>query len=1026
MRMTLSLVVLLAAVVPSLAQLPPDKALASMQPGLGLQVELFAAEPMLINPTAIDVDHKGRVWVCEGVNYRCKLRNRPLYRKEGDRIEILIDETGEGKATKAVTFYQGVDLMAPLGVCVIPQADGKALRVLVAQSPDILEFWDKDGDLKADGPPTKFLTGFGGIDHDHGVHGLSIGPDGKLYFTVGDQGVKGLKSKDGKGKSWTTNRTDCQAATVWRCDLDGNNLELIAHNFRNNYECCVDSFGEIWLSDNDDDGNQQTRICHVLPGGNYGYWPRGPGQSHWHEEQPGIVHKTLRTGFGSPTGITFYEGSLLPKQYQGDLIHCDAGPREVRYFKRIPKGAGYELEKTVMLTSTDNWFRPSAVRVAPDGSVFIADWYDPGVGGHGMGDWKMGRIYRLTSGGHKGYKVPEVKLDEKGWWAALSSPCLATRSAALNRLKSDEDEASRKLVISGMPKQMNAVLASRAEWLNWTQFKNNTFFWREPTGNMTQEQQFYTLLIRAQRRNIEPEIATEQCLNVAMQIAKGNKVFSIASGREALIGLQDEKQTDAIKPFYIFAGLYDGSDRFYLSALNIACGTDPVRRDAILADFEKHFPEWNDKVADLVWELRPKSMLPKMNKLLDDPKLTAKQKARIVDIIAVNDDLSAGKTVLGLLGSNYSAEVKTRAVENLKMFLPTKWKELLKTPEFKKVCLDLLAVHESNPQLVTGMKLAVLANDPATIDAIYKVWLRSNEGVVLEEAASSLGQIPNPAAVEKLKSMLTGEGGTGKFGLGSILMALGEQAKGGNKDALALLQSYVADETKLRNTSSPVRQSALEALASSRAGTGWLLKLKADGKFPPELTADAGKLLRNSPFQGERNRAYQLFPVTTKLDVAKLPPIGDLARLSGNSEKGKALFAASLKNDMQCMKCHKVNGQGGEIGPDLSAIGTKGSRQNLFESILYPSRAIADQHVSWVIGTADGQTITGLLVKETDTALTIRDANGKDTVVDIKNVESRKKSAVSLMSEDLVKTMTETELVDLVAYLETLKAVEKK
>jgi putative membrane-bound dehydrogenase-like protein len=1005
MRMTLSLVVLLAVAVPIFAQLPPDKALATMQPGPGLQVELFAAEPMLINPTAIDVDHKGRVWVCEGVNYRCKLRNRPLYRKEGDRIEILIDETGEGKATKTVTFYQGTDLMAPLGVCVIPQADGKALRVLVAQSPDILEFWDKDGDLKADGPPTKFLTGFLGIDHDHGVHGLSIGPDGKLYFTVGDQGVKNLQSKDGKGKSWTTNRTDCQAATVWRCDLDGNNLELIAHNFRNNYECCVDSFGEIWLSDNDDDGNQQTRICHVLPGGNYGYWPRGPGQSHWHEEQPGIVHKTLRTGFGSPTGITFYEGSLLPKQYQGDLIHCDAGPREVRYFKRIPKGAGYELEKTVMLDSKDTWFRPSAVRVAPDGSVFIADWYDPGVGGHGMGDWKQGRIYRLTPVGHKGYIVPKVDLESvSGIFASFDSPCLAERALVASKLRDIGQEKAIKVLDIGLPQVSNSSILARGFWIYARTFSSI------PKENQTAEMR--TGLIRHVGRFDQARgkdagifqafisrvfITTFGNSNAAAPFdpmryatSENNPLREPVALRQLLIGLRSEG-ANLVTPYVnSLAKYYDGSDRFYLSALNIACGTDPTRRDAILADFEKHFPEWNDEVADLVWELRPKSMLPKMNKLLDDPKLSAKQKARIVDIIAVNDDLSAGKTVLGLLGSNHSAEVKTRAVENLKMFLPTKWKELAKSPEFKKVCLDLLTVHESSPQLVTGMKLAVLANDPATIDAIYKAWLRSHEGAVLEEAARSLGQIPNPAAVEKLKAMLTGEGGTGKFGLGSILLALGEQAKGGNKEALAVLQSYVTDETKLRDTASSVRQSALEALSIGRAGTVWLLKLKEDGKFPAELVADAGKLLRNSPFQGERNKAMILFPLAAKLDKSKLPALEELAKTSGDAAKGKALFAASAKTDMQCMKCHKVNGQGGEIGPDLSAIGTKGSRQNLFESILYPSRAIADQHVSWVIGTADGQTITGLLVKESDTALTIRDANGKDTVVDVKNVESRK------------------------------------
>ena len=183
-----------------------------------------------------------------------------------------------GKADKATVFYQSPELLAPLGIAVAKDPVGPGYKVFVCQSPDILVFEDKDGDGKADGPPKKLLTGFGGFDHDHGVHGILIGPDVKLYFSVGDTRRRhGLQSSDGKGRKWTSNTTDCRAGTIWRCDLDGKNLELIAHNFRNEYEPCVDSFGTVFVSDNDDDGNQQTRICYVMPGGNYGYHPRGTG-----------------------------------------------------------------------------------------------------------------------------------------------------------------------------------------------------------------------------------------------------------------------------------------------------------------------------------------------------------------------------------------------------------------------------------------------------------------------------------------------------------------------------------------------------------------------------------------------------------------------------------------------------------------------------------------------------------------------------------------------------------------------------
>src|ERR1700722_666238 len=297
-----AVVLLLVVSAAARGQVAPDKTESTFTVSDGLEFKLWAAEPLLINPTCMDIDHKGRVWVCEAVNYRTKMHKKPLNRAEGDRIVILEDTKGTGKADKATTFYQAPDLYGPMGIAVAKDPVGPGWKVFVCQSPDILVFEDKDGDGKADGPPKKLLPGFGGVDHDHGVHGILIGPDLKLYFSVGDRGVHGLQSSDGKGRKWESNSTDCRAGTIWRCDMDGKNLELIAHNFRNNYEPSVDSFGTIFVSDNDDDGNQQTRICYVMPGGNYGYHPRGPGQTHWHEEEPGVVPKMLRTYFGSPTG----------------------------------------------------------------------------------------------------------------------------------------------------------------------------------------------------------------------------------------------------------------------------------------------------------------------------------------------------------------------------------------------------------------------------------------------------------------------------------------------------------------------------------------------------------------------------------------------------------------------------------------------------------------------------------------------------------------------------------------------------
>jgi putative heme-binding domain-containing protein len=215
-----------------------------------------------------------------------------------------------------------------------------------------------------------------------------------------------------------------------------------------------------------------------------------------------------------------------------------------------------------------------------------------------------------------------------------------------------------------------------------------------------------------------------------------------------------------------------------------------------------------------------------------------------------------------------------------------------------------------------------------------------------------------------------------------------------------------------------VRQTAVAALAGTYNGTQWMLDRLSRKQLPGDLRAEVGRLLRNSPFGDLRERALTVFPAP-KLDPKKLPDIAALVLRKGDPERGKLVMANN--KDLRCLACHTVNGAGGNVGPDLSAIGKKASRENLLESILFPSKAIADQYVSWVVETNAGVQLTGLIVEETPDHILLRDANAKDTKIAKKDLASREKSPVSLMPSDLLAYMSEDDLVDIVDYLFTLK-----
>ncbi len=421
-----------------------ENAVAALDVAEGLEATLFSSEPQISNITNIDIDHLGRVWAAEVKNYRKWKGSRP----EGDRILVLEDTNGDGQADKQTVFYQGNDIDSIHGICVLGD------RVIASAGDKVQVFYFEGSDLK---PVRKevLLSGIGGTQHDHGIHAFVLGPDGKLYFTFGNAGEH-IRDKDGKplvdaaGNEINNSRQPYQEGMVFRCDLDGSHIETLAWNFRNNWEVTVDSFGTVWQSDNDDDGNRGVRINYILEFGNYGYkdeltgagWnqPRTNLETeiplrHWHLNDPGVVPNLLQTGAGSPTGITIYEGKLLPAVFQNQMIHCEPGANICRAYPVAKAGAGYTAEIVpVLFGARDNWFRPSDVCVAPDGSLFVGDWYDPGVGGHDQNEVDKGRIFRIAPPGVK-YTLPKFDFGTPAGAAqALTNPNYSVRYMAASAL----------------------------------------------------------------------------------------------------------------------------------------------------------------------------------------------------------------------------------------------------------------------------------------------------------------------------------------------------------------------------------------------------------------------------------------------------------------------------------------------------------------------------------------------------------------------------------------------------------------
>ena len=938
-----------------------------------LTAQLFASEPMILSPSAIDVDHRGRVWVCEVMNYRNNQGKRP----EGDRILILEDTNGDGIADKSTVFYQGKDVDSAHGICVLGD------RVIISAGDDVFSLYDRDGDDKADAASKQLMfTKIGGKQHDHGIHAVHFGPDGRLYFNFGNAGnalhdANGKLITDKAGRAVSGRNLPYQEGMVFRCELDGSGVETLGWNFRNNWEAVVDSFGSVWQSDNDDDGNQGVRINYVMEYGNYGYkdeitraeWRADrPGieketpRRHWHLNDPGVVPNLLQTGGGSPTGICVYEGDLLPKIFHGQLIHCDAGPNVVRAYLTKPEGAGYSATMLPILTgSGDRWFRPSDVAVAPDGSLMVADWYDPGVGGHGMGDLGRGRIFRVVPKGGERYSVAAPKSDIDG----LRSPNEAARFLAWQKLRAQGKGAQGSLEKLFADKSATPQHRARALWLLARLDENiptNALADADPDIRIT--------ALRALRQLYPGKVLQAAATLAADRDARVRRDVSLA-----LRFLDDPKANEI---WAKLATLHTPGDRWGLEALGIG------------ADLH-----WDTRVAalknpgdEIIWRSRGKDSAARIaEKLVSGSEADA----QYLRALHFQPDKDAQQSAYATIFQKGSPDMALVAMMQLGGEAVAKLPE---SAERLKVIVEPIRGKPEFVRLVERLNLRGFGAD------LLQYILKNPTTPEAVTAASRL--LPErDRLIETLR-------GSSQTDIAAVATALG---KTGHENATSLL----AAELKRKETPGATRKAITAALVISGRGGRDLLEMVRKGELDDTLKPIAASGLARSPDAALRTDAAKLLPLLVA-GGTQLPPMSELVKLKGDPAKGAAAFAKA-----GCGACHQINGQFIDFGPNLSQIGNKLPKEALFDAILYPSAAISNGFIGVTVRKTKGESLTGFVSSETQDAITLRLPGGVSQAIPVKEIAGREPMELSLMPNGLTAVLTTSELVDLVAYLQTLK-----
>jgi putative membrane-bound dehydrogenase-like protein len=947
-----------------------EEAIKKMTVAPGFKVTLFASEkefPDLVSPNQMAWDTKGRLWVSVWPSYPHWNPGDPM----NDKLLIFEDTKGTGKADKCTVFAD--HLHCPTG---FEFYNG---GVLVAQAPDLIFLKDTKGTGKAD-LRLRLLHGLDSADTHHTANSFTFDPGGALYFQEGTFHHTQVEN------IWGPPQREKNAG-VFRYEPRTQKFEVYVNvPFANPHGHVFDHWGQDIVMD----GTGAVPYHATLFSGQ----TADPDQRHPTAENKKNNLAIYRQQTRPCPGVEILSSRHFPESMQENLLVPNViGIQGILQYKLSDNGASFEGTRGEdILRSSDPNFRPSDLKIGPDGAIYFIDWHNPIIGHmqHHLRDPSRdhvhGRIYKITYEGSPLLKP--VAID--------GQPI----EKLLDVLKEPEDRVRYRARIELGGRETPKVMAAVSKWVRELDPKDKDYehhmmeaLWLHQSHNVVDEELLKRMLrspdfharaaatrvlcywrdlikeplplLRAQINDTHPRVRLEAIRALSFfhnEAALAVAVELLASPTDKYLNFAFNETLNTLENRLKAGKLDRGNIAAALLGI-LESGTLDADRKSTLIEAICRNGSANELTA--IWE-----------KTLDGKALTSAQKARALEGLTeaaltrrVQPTVEPAK-VLGLL----KATEPSLLPDALK--LAASWKIKEAAPEFLRIARDAKAVQPARYAALDG--LAVLG-DSASIKALAELTSKEQPLAIQFHAASALTLIDLEKAAAAAAASL----------------ALPEQ----DMDPAELIQAFLN------------RKDGPEKLGAA------ILK--------QQLSADTAKRILRAMIQAGRTDAPLANAIAgfAGLDAApKAPTAAEVQQLAteamskGDAARGERVFHRS---DLGCVKCHAINKAGGNIGPDLGPIGSASPLDYIITSVLDPSAAIKEEYLTKVITTATGQIVTGIVVERNKNVVALKDATGKVVRIPAADIDMEQPGK-SLMPEGITRPLTRPELVDLIRFVSEL------